>query len=70
MGIVGAGGNLGGLIFNLMFRSFDTQYSRAFLCLGGVSLGVATLGCSLLRVQNKTIWHLFHPRRAQRVASL
>jgi NNP family nitrate/nitrite transporter-like MFS transporter len=64
MGIVGAGGNLGGLIFNLMFRSFDTKYNRAFLCLGCVSLGVATIGCGLLRVQNKTIWYLFRPRHA------
>jgi NNP family nitrate/nitrite transporter-like MFS transporter len=64
MGIVGAGGNLGGLIFNLMFRSFGTQYDRAFLCLGCVCLGVATIGCGLLRVQNKTVWHLLRARRA------
>ncbi|KAM6494398.1 high affinity nitrate transporter NrtB [Amanita muscaria] len=62
MGIVGASGSLGGLIFNLMFRALGSQYDRAFLCLGCISLGVAIIGCLLLRVQNKTIWHLFHKR--------
>ncbi|KIL63281.1 hypothetical protein M378DRAFT_179378 [Amanita muscaria Koide BX008] len=60
MGIVGASGSLGGLIFNLMFRELGAQYDRAFLYLGCISLGAAIIGCSLLRVQNKTIWHLFH----------
>jgi len=64
MGIVGAGGNLGGLLFNLMFRSFGTQYDRAFLCLGCICLGVAIIGCGLLRVQNKTIWQLLRTRNA------
>ena len=62
MGIVGAAGSLGGLMFNIMFLGFGTRYSTAFLCLGGVALGVATIGSALLRVQNKTIWHLFHNR--------
>jgi NNP family nitrate/nitrite transporter-like MFS transporter len=58
MGIVGAGGNLGGLVFNLMFRGFGTQFREAFICLGAISLGVAIIGCALLRVQGKTIWQL------------
>ncbi|KAF8635396.1 hypothetical protein AX15_000396 [Amanita polypyramis BW_CC] len=58
MGIVGAGGNLGGLIFNLMFRGFGPRYPGAFLCLGCVCLGVSVIGCALLRVQNKTVWSL------------
>ncbi len=62
MGIVGAAGSLGGLIFNLMFLGFGTRYQAAFLCLGGVALGVATVGSALLRVQNKTIWHLYNRR--------
>jgi len=62
MGIVGAAGTLGGLIFNLMFLGFGTRYQAAFLCLGGVALGVATVGSALLRVQNKTVWHLYNRR--------
>ena len=62
MGIVGAAGTLGGLIFNLMFLGFGTRYAKAFLCLGCVALGVATIGTALLRVQNKTVWHLYKER--------
>jgi NNP family nitrate/nitrite transporter-like MFS transporter len=59
MGIVGAGGNLGGLLFNIMFRGFGNRFEAAFLCLGCITLGVAIIGCALLRVQNKWIWDLF-----------
>jgi len=59
MGIVGAGGNLGGLLFNLMFRGFGSRSETAFLCLGCITLGVALLGCAGLRIQKKTIWDLF-----------
>ena len=62
MGIVGAAGTLGGLIFNLMFLGFGTHYAKAFLCLGCVALGVALIGSALLRVQNKTVWHLYKER--------
>ena len=62
MGIVGAAGSLGGLIFNLMFLGFGTRYEAAFLCLGCIALGVATIGSALLRVQNKTVWHLYNER--------
>ena len=60
MGIVGAAGTLGGLIFNLMFLGFGTHYASAFLCLGCVALGVAIIGCASLRVQNYTIWHIYN----------
>ncbi|KAJ8657240.1 hypothetical protein O0I10_007056 [Lichtheimia ornata] len=59
MGIVGAGGNLGGLIFNLMFRQFQPNFHGAFLCLGCITTGVAILGCSLITIQGKSIWHSF-----------
>ncbi|KAI7885043.1 MFS general substrate transporter [Lichtheimia hyalospora FSU 10163] len=62
MGIVGAGGNLGGLIFNLMFSKFQPDFPGAFLCLGCITTGVAILGCALLCVQGKTLWHLFGNR--------
>ncbi|KAI7885044.1 MFS general substrate transporter [Lichtheimia hyalospora FSU 10163] len=58
MGIVGAGGNLGGLIFNLMFRQFQPNFHGAFLCLGCITTGVAVLGCTLISVQGRSIWHL------------
>ncbi|CDS10082.1 hypothetical protein LRAMOSA02759 [Lichtheimia ramosa] len=64
MGIVGAGGNLGGLIFNLMFRQFQPNFQGAFLCLGCITTGVAIAGCALLRVQGSTLWHLFKSRHA------
>lgn len=62
MGIVGAAGTLGGIIFNVMFLGFGTRYASAFLCLGCVALGVAIFGCASLRVQNNTIWHIYDGR--------
>jgi len=62
MGIVGAGGNLGGLLFNLMFRGFGTRYNTSFLCLGCITLGVAIISGFALRVQKKMIWDLVHKR--------
>ncbi|KAI8138239.1 major facilitator superfamily domain-containing protein [Fennellomyces sp. T-0311] len=75
MGMVGAetdqsspfyltGGNIGGIIFNLMFRQFQPNFEGAFLCLGCVSLGAGVVGNLLLRVQGKSIWHLFGGRYA------
>jgi len=58
MGIVGAGGNLGGLLFNLMFRGFGTRFQTAFLCMGCITIGVAMISGFGLRVQKKTIWDL------------
>ena len=62
MGIVGAGGNLGGLLFNLMFRGFGTKYERAFLCQGSITVGVALITFFGFRVQKKSIWDLFRNR--------
>lgn len=59
MGIVGAGGNLGGLLFNLMFGRFGERYHTAFTCLGCITLGVAMISGFGLRVQKKSIWDLF-----------
>ncbi|KAI9265059.1 major facilitator superfamily domain-containing protein [Phascolomyces articulosus] len=64
MGMVGAGGNIGGIIFNLMFRQFQPNFESAFLCLGCIALGAGIAGNLLLRVQDKTIWHLFDGRYA------
>jgi len=63
MGIVGAGGNLGGLLFNLMFRGFGSKYEKAFLCQGGITVGVAIITFFGLRVQGKTIYDLFRKRQ-------
>jgi len=59
MGIVGAGGNLGGLLFNLMFRGFGTKYEKAFLCQGSITVGVAIITLVGFRVQKKSFWDLF-----------
>ncbi|KAI9496940.1 major facilitator superfamily domain-containing protein [Zychaea mexicana] len=64
MGIVGAGGNLGGLIFNLMFREFSSNFESAFLCLGCIALGTGLIGNAILRVQGKMIWHCFNGKHA------
>jgi NNP family nitrate/nitrite transporter-like MFS transporter len=63
MGMVGAGGNVGGLLFNIMFRGFGEKFELAFLCLGCITLGVSIIGCALLRVQNKMIWDLVSKKR-------
>ena len=62
MGIVGAGGNLGGLLFNLIIGRFGHRYENAFLCLGCITLGVAILSGVCLRVQKKSIWNLLRKR--------
>ena len=62
MGMVGAGGNIGGIIFNLMFRQFQPDFESAFLCLGCITLGAGIAGTLVLCVQGKTIWHLFNGR--------
>ncbi|KAI8138238.1 major facilitator superfamily domain-containing protein [Fennellomyces sp. T-0311] len=59
MGLVGAAGNVGGLVFNLMFRQLQPDFEKAFLCLGCISLGAGLIGNVIIRVQGKTIWHLF-----------
>lgn len=61
MGIIGAGGNFGGLMFNIMFREFDGGFELAFLVLGIITLGFGILGVTLLRVQHHSIWQIFRP---------
>ncbi|KAI9496941.1 major facilitator superfamily domain-containing protein [Zychaea mexicana] len=60
IGIVGAGGNFGGLIFSLMFREYGHDWKGAFVCLGSVALGTGLLGNALLSVQGKMLWHCFN----------
>jgi len=42
-GIVGAGGNLGGMLFSCLFRSGSLHYSSAFACIGVVVIVAAIL---------------------------
>ncbi|KAI8079953.1 major facilitator superfamily domain-containing protein [Halteromyces radiatus] len=62
IGIIGAGGNFGGLVFNLMFKSYAGNFEQAFIVLGIITLSVGVCGCSLLNVQNKRIWHIIGKR--------
>ncbi|KAI9498884.1 major facilitator superfamily domain-containing protein [Zychaea mexicana] len=64
MGMVGAGGNIGGIVFNLMFRQFQPHFHKAFLCLGCIALGAGVIGNLMLRVQGKGLLHLFGGRYA------
>jgi NNP family nitrate/nitrite transporter-like MFS transporter len=45
-GIVGAGGNVGAVLFGLGFRNLPT-YKQAFILMGGVILGSCVLSCLL-----------------------
>ncbi|GAB5592030.1 hypothetical protein Unana1_06930 [Umbelopsis nana] len=49
MGIVGAGGSLGGLCFNFLFKSYATDYRSSFLILGCIALVAGILGSLLLQ---------------------
>ena len=40
-GVVGAGGNLGGMIFGFLFRSASLRYAEAFGAIGMAAVGVA-----------------------------
>jgi NNP family nitrate/nitrite transporter-like MFS transporter len=42
-GIVGAGGNLGGMLFGFLFKSPGITYMQAFQIIGFVVMGVAAL---------------------------
>ncbi|KAI9304052.1 major facilitator superfamily domain-containing protein [Cunninghamella echinulata] len=59
IGLVGSGGNFGGLLFNIMFKYYKNQFQTAFIILGGLSLGCGILGCFLLRVQGKMLYNVF-----------
>ena len=42
-GIVGAGGNVGGMLFGFLFKSEHISYSEAFQYIGMIAVGVALL---------------------------
>ncbi|PUZ24698.1 NarK family nitrate/nitrite MFS transporter [Chitinophaga costaii] len=42
-GVVGAGGNLGGMLFGFLFKSETLTYVQAFTCTGFIAVGVAGL---------------------------
>lgn len=52
------GGNLGGLLFNLMFKYYANNFQGAFLVLGGITLGCGIIGCCILKVQGKRLYHV------------
>ncbi|KAM3585880.1 hypothetical protein VKS41_002420 [Umbelopsis sp. WA50703] len=58
IGIVGAGGSLGGLCFNFLFKAYASNYHSSFLVLGIVALTTGVLGPLLLRVQNQSLLYL------------
>ncbi|KAG2181995.1 hypothetical protein INT43_006921, partial [Umbelopsis isabellina] len=58
IGIVGAGGSLGGLCFNFLFKAYGTDYHSSFLVLGIVALVSGVIGSLLLRVQKQSLFHL------------
>ncbi|KAH8552120.1 nitrate transporter [Umbelopsis sp. PMI_123] len=58
MGIIGAGGSLGGLCFNFLFKSYGTDYHTAFLILGIIALVASIPGTLLLRVQGHMLYNM------------
>jgi NNP family nitrate/nitrite transporter-like MFS transporter len=42
-GVVGAGGNLGGMLFGFLFKSESITYIQAFTCIGIVVIAVSTI---------------------------
>jgi len=57
-GLVGAGGNIGGVAFNYIFKAYGSNYEGAFRI-----IGIAVLCVSLLslvsKVEDKLLWKLF-----------
>lgn len=53
-GLVGAGGNLGGLVLNFVFKVYGGNMEGAFLMIGCVTLGVAFLSLGL-KIQGKML---------------
>ena len=52
-GVVGAGGNVGGMLMGFLFKSQNISYSQAFLYIGGI---VAVVGVLLFLVNfNKSV---------------
>ncbi|KAL1922434.1 uncharacterized protein VTP21DRAFT_9973 [Calcarisporiella thermophila] len=46
-GLIGAGGNIGGVIFNAVFGIYGKDYLGAFMCVGYIVLGVMVLSLGL-----------------------
>ena len=42
-GIVGAGGNVGGMFFGFLFKSKDISYVQAFTYIGYIVIAIATV---------------------------
>ncbi|CAO3645988.1 unnamed protein product [Cunninghamella blakesleeana] len=59
IGLVGSGGNLGGLLFNLMFKYYANNFQGAFIVLGAITLGCGFIGCFTIKVQGKRLYHVF-----------
>jgi NNP family nitrate/nitrite transporter-like MFS transporter len=57
-GLVGAGGNLGGVIFNYVFKAYGTDHEGAFKTIGSVVFCVSLLSL-VTKVEGQTIWRLF-----------
>jgi len=57
-GLVGAGGNLGGLIFNYVFKAYGSNFEGAFRTIGITVLCVSILSM-VMRVEGKMLWMIF-----------
>jgi len=57
-GLIGAGGNVGGLVFGYVFKAYAKDYAGAFRTIGIVVLCVSFLSM-LTKVQGKMLWMLF-----------
>ncbi|KAF9919985.1 High-affinity nitrate transporter 2.1 [Linnemannia zychae] len=57
-GLVGAGGSIGSIIFNYIFKVYGLNYADAFRVIGYIALGAASLTL-LLRIQNHMLLGLF-----------
>ncbi|KAI8069463.1 major facilitator superfamily domain-containing protein [Gongronella butleri] len=56
MGLVGSFGNVGGLVFGLLFKAYGTNFHLSFLVLGACTLGFGIVGCLLIRVQGQSLF--------------
>ncbi|RUP47260.1 major facilitator superfamily domain-containing protein [Jimgerdemannia flammicorona] len=56
-GLIGAGGNLGGVIFNFVFKAYGVNYEAAFKTIGVVVVCVSLLTL-VARVQGEMLWML------------
>jgi NNP family nitrate/nitrite transporter-like MFS transporter len=61
-GLVGAGGNLGAVTFNYVFKAYAGNYEAAFTTIGIVVLCVSLL-TAVVKVENQMLWMLFKKRQ-------